>query len=138
MTLLETLRVEELGEHKLEHARKDVQHLFIACVAFLRARGNHHTIYITSVLRDGGVHGTGRALDFAFSRDAMVRPANMHILLELRAWVNTHFPYTKSNGTPSYTCIYRQETGSASGDSEHLFHVHLQMSSAPSDTGSFA
>lgn len=111
----------------LVDAHPDIQALFWMCVAFLRANGCKIPIYITSVKRSTGVHSTGRAIDFAFDHDAMMVPENIQHLLRLRAMINLLFPYTKGDGVPSYTCIYRQKTAGNSGDTEHRYHVHLQM-----------
>ena len=112
----------------VQDAHPELRQLFLFCVIFIRLRlGAQVRIVVTSVMRTYGVHGARRGLDFLVeSNTAMTTDLEIiRTLLTLKNLVNLLFPYTKSNGTPGHTMVYRMRSGNGS-DSEHRKHAHLQ------------
>ena len=83
-------------------------------------------IYITSVIRDKGIHSTGRALDFDWWGDVAKR--NLGIIYELENHINKHFPYGKGKFK---TFLPHSSKGFLDKNPEVIedkdFHIHLQV-----------
>ena len=83
-------------------------------------------IYITSVIRDKGIHSTGRAIDFDWWGD--VAKKNKHIVIELDEYINNNFPYGKGKYK---TLLAHSQNGFLDKNTEVIndkdFHIHLQV-----------
>jgi hypothetical protein len=100
-----------------------------AFVDLVREAGLPDKIYVTSYLRDAGIHATGRAIDIAHSRAFMAEP-EVRAAWSRASWaVNLAYPYDGLR--PSV--VYRVLTGTPEQrvkhpdwDFEHLCHAHIQ------------
>lgn len=111
----------------VQDAHPELRELFLFCVIYIRLRLGRVRIVVTSVLRTSGVHGHRRGIDFLIedSTQMVTDKDIIRTLLNLKNLVNLLFPYTKSDGTPGHTMVYRMRSGNGS-DADHRKHAHLQ------------
>jgi hypothetical protein len=81
---------------------------------------------------DNSLHKYGRAIDIGYSRAAMALPECIEAFYALERTLNEHFPYGPGgDGVPRLTAIYRRghpsPDRSGSDDTEHIYHMHIQV-----------